>query len=65
VNANEANEKRCIAHAIILELFEAKAVSQIQLLSMATALAHGQLDPEGYKKFIEHSLAMPKFSKLP
>ena len=57
------NEKRCIAHQIILELFEAKETSQIQLLSMATTLAHGQLDPVGHRKFIEHSLEIYKRSE--
>jgi hypothetical protein len=56
--AKVANEKRCIAHQIILELFEGKHTSQIQLLSMATALAHKQLDPDGYQKFVEHSAAL-------
>lgn len=52
---NDNNEKRLLAHQIILELFEAKATGQIQLLLMACALSAKQLDPESFRKFIEHS----------
>lgn len=52
------NEKRCVAHQIIHDLFEAKATGQIQLLLMACALSAKQLDPESYRKFIKHSFEM-------
>jgi hypothetical protein len=52
----EMNEKRCIAHQIILELFEGKHTGQIQLLLMVCALAAKQLDPESFRKFSEHSV---------
>jgi len=46
----EANEKRCIAHQIILDLLEGKYTSQIQLLHMVTTLACKQLDIDRLEK---------------
>lgn len=42
---NENNEKRCIAHQIIHDLFDAKELGQIQLLYMACTLAYKGLSP--------------------
>ena len=50
---NEENEKRLIANQIIVDLFNAKATSQIQILLIACARSIEELDPESYRKYIE------------
>jgi hypothetical protein len=42
---NDANEMRCIANEIILDLHAKKEQGQIELLLMACMLSHKSLDP--------------------
>lgn len=57
MNEQEANERRQIAHEIIHQLFEAKAIGQIQLLMMACHLSLKQLAPEDLKQTARNLLA--------
>jgi hypothetical protein len=56
-HADELNEKRCLAHQIIFDLFEAKATGQIALLLMACSLAHKQLAPEDHQKWLQSKVS--------
>lgn len=62
---NENNEKRCIAHQIIHDLFEAKEIGQIQLLYMAATLAYKGLDREGLLRAAQNTVDTIKVQQPP
>lgn len=53
---SENNDKRCIAHQIIFDLFNAKELGQIQLLYMACTLSYKGLDPDGLLKAAQNTV---------
>lgn len=62
--SDENNDKRCIAHQIIHDLFNARELGQIQILHTAATLAYKGLDRDGLLKAsqetVETLLANPK-----